>query len=355
MAKKVAYDLKSIKYLEGRAFAPLPLDLLESDAWRGMSVNCWRLVTRLMAEHMAHAGQMNGHLIVSYDQLVEWGIGRRLVAGAIREGEQRGLVRVRRGGKRNQVTDHLSRYTLTFYPILRMPPGENAYHVWPSDEWKRYRDPKLKNRVQVHEGEPGSDHLSTSIGSPSCTEPATEAKVSAVPAQEPSVHEGEHPIISWRDTAEAERPSATTTTGQGGRDPLPPTSERATTTTTTTTPAGRQPAPVEDERDVHPTTDQPEPTSPTRPARNRPTPDDAGVWDIEELIAHQPGKPSPQEALRARATTYLATNPPRGKAGLAERIGLSRPRLSNWLSRRDPNLSRAATVALRLFLDSTEA
>lgn len=342
MAKKVAYDLKSIKYLEGRAFAPLPLDLLESDAWRGMSVNCWRLVTRLMAEHMAHAGQMNGHLIVSYDQLVEWGIGRRLVAGAIREGEQRGLVRVRRGGKRNQVTDHLSRYTLTFYPILRMPPGENAYHVWPSDEWKRYRDPKLKNRVQVHEGEPGSDHLSTSIGSPSCTEPATEAKVSAVPAQEPSVHEGEHPIISWRD---------------GGRDEA-----QATTSAPTDQPvepivvaAGRQPAPVEDERDVHPITDQPEPASPTRPARNRPTPDDAGVWDIEELIAHQPGKPSPQEALRARATTYLATNPPRGKAGLAERIGLSRPRLSNWLSRRDPNLSRAATVALRLFLDSTEA
>ncbi|GAA0595473.1 hypothetical protein [Caenispirillum bisanense] len=323
MAKKVAYDLKSIKYLEGRAFAPLPLDLLESDAWRGMSVNCWRLVTRLMAEHMAHAGQMNGHLIVSYDQLVEWGIGRRLVAGAIREGEQRGLVRVRRGGKRNQVTDHLSRYTLTFYPILRMPPGENAYHVWPSDEWKRYRDPKLKNRIQVHEGEPGSDHLSTSIGSPSCTEPAAEAKVSAVPAQEPSVHEGEHPIISWRD---------------GGKDEAP----AATSTTTTEKPV--EPVVVMAAR-------QPEPVEPPKP-RKRPDADDSGMVDIEELLGSRPAAPSPQEVLRARTEAYLATNPPRGKQGLADQIGITRPRLSNWLAGRDPNLSQGPTVALRAFLDA---
>src|SRR5690242_17325171 len=76
-------------------------ELMASAAWRGRSINCRRFIERLELEHMAHAGKENGRLGVSYDQFVEFGIGRRFIDDVIKEAEDRGLIEVTfRGFKR---------------------------------------------------------------------------------------------------------------------------------------------------------------------------------------------------------------------------------------------------------------
>lgn len=143
-------------------------ELLNSPAWRARSINCIRLIEFLMREHMQHAGMENGNLAAPYDQLQAFGIGRRLIRPAIEEAEALRLIEVRRGGKRNAVEDHVSRYRLTFYATRIKPPDGKPYWQAATDEWKAVTAPMAaeiapqiqarrtasKNRVQVHEGEP---------------------------------------------------------------------------------------------------------------------------------------------------------------------------------------------------------
>lgn len=56
---------------------------MESLAWRSLSLAGRQVLDLVMLEHMAHAGCMNGDLIVSYDDFVKSGIDRRSIAKAI--------------------------------------------------------------------------------------------------------------------------------------------------------------------------------------------------------------------------------------------------------------------------------
>src|SRR6516162_7461818 len=92
---------------EGKAHRPpkgepwvwLTREFLESDAWRNRSINCVRLLDRLMIEHMNHAGTENGNLAAPYDQLVAHGLTRSEIRAAIEEAEFLGLLRYQRGGR----------------------------------------------------------------------------------------------------------------------------------------------------------------------------------------------------------------------------------------------------------------
>jgi hypothetical protein len=101
-------------------FVPLPRTLLESEAWRSLSVNGRRLIDFLMVEWLHHKGKDNGKFLAPYDQLAERGLNRRFVAGAIRECEERGLIEVQRRGKggKGQLP---SEFRLTFLPAYAQP------------------------------------------------------------------------------------------------------------------------------------------------------------------------------------------------------------------------------------------
>ena len=98
--------------MKGEAFVKMPLALLESDAWRSLSINARRLIDFLMIEHMRHGGQQNGRLVAPRRQLCSFGInnGDR-VTDAINEAEAAGLISVQRGNRRRPNT-----YALTWLP-----------------------------------------------------------------------------------------------------------------------------------------------------------------------------------------------------------------------------------------------
>ena len=95
-------------------------------------INTRRLIDFLMQEEMNHGGQENGKLKAPNKQLYEWGIGRRHVAGAIREAEALGFVAVHRGGMRVATT-----YALTWRPTHDGKP--------PSHRWKNHLPKKEKS------------------------------------------------------------------------------------------------------------------------------------------------------------------------------------------------------------------
>ena len=129
---------KSAKLPE-RPFVGLGISLLRSPAWQTRPINCVRLIDRLMLEHLENGGDMNGRLKVPYNQLVDFGINRRFIPKAIKEAEDRGLLRVVRGGWRSTVLREDSLYRLTFFHTMESEQdGRFNVPVAPTDDWKGY-------------------------------------------------------------------------------------------------------------------------------------------------------------------------------------------------------------------------
>lgn len=115
---------------QGEPFVMIPLRLLESEAWRALSINGRRLIDRLMVDHMRHRGKANGSLLAPYDQLVKIGITRRLIGDTIEETTRLGLVECRRGYGRSP-----NRFALTWLPFQD--------GTEPSNRWKSFETPAV--------------------------------------------------------------------------------------------------------------------------------------------------------------------------------------------------------------------
>lgn len=121
----------------GEPFVQLTRELLCSPAWRGMSINCRRLIDFLLCDHMNHAGQENGSLKAPYDQLVIFGLTRSEIAAAVREAEYLRLTRVEHGG-RYAGSNKPSMYELTFL-------GKQRPHPFPAtNDWKKTTEQEVR-------------------------------------------------------------------------------------------------------------------------------------------------------------------------------------------------------------------
>lgn len=162
------------KTAPGDAFVKITRDMLESDTWPLLNINARRLLDFLEREHLRHGGQENGKLLAPWDQLVEFGIGRRFIGDAIMDAKVLGFIDVKEGTGRAPNT-----YTLTF---LTMPGGAE-----PTNRWRTvvvHKGAPQEPSVVVHQGELvrfTKVHYKARSGSPRCT--TTPSVV---------VHQGEH-------------------------------------------------------------------------------------------------------------------------------------------------------------------
>ena len=134
----------------------LTLELLVSPAWQGQSINCRRLIDRLMIEHLRHAGTENGELVVTWDQFVEdTGITRRLIGATLAEAVIRGLLEIEGGHYRGAAKTTPSKYRLTFCAVALRSNLGRRYFGKATHEWRLIK-PAAKTVSMVPEGEP--DH-----------------------------------------------------------------------------------------------------------------------------------------------------------------------------------------------------
>jgi hypothetical protein len=73
--------------------------MLQSPAYRVLSLSAHRVLDRVCIELAQHAGNDNGKLPVTYEQFVEYGIHRHAIAPAIRELEALGFLVVTERGR----------------------------------------------------------------------------------------------------------------------------------------------------------------------------------------------------------------------------------------------------------------
>ena len=118
----------------------LPRELITSPAWQARSITLVRIINALLADHMSHAGQENGNLKATYDQLVASGAGRRFINDAIAEGVFFGLIRVDPGGRWAD-SNQPSTYRLTWlYSIPTNTPATNDWKRVTKEDIKKLRE-----------------------------------------------------------------------------------------------------------------------------------------------------------------------------------------------------------------------
>src|SRR6516165_3965802 len=112
-------------------FTALLTDMLESPAWRTLSLSARRVLDRVAIELRHHGGYEKNGLCVTYADFYKYGIHHHALAPAIREAVALGFLRITRQGRAgNSEFRRSTLYKLTYVNTID---GE------PTHEWKRVR------------------------------------------------------------------------------------------------------------------------------------------------------------------------------------------------------------------------
>jgi hypothetical protein len=117
-------------------FAPRCIDMLESPAYRVLTLAAHRVLARVEIELAHHGGLQNGELPVTYDQFQAYGVPRRYIGPAIHELISFGFIEVKRGRGGNAEHRRPNRFRLTFRPVQAV---RGADVIGPTDDWKRFK------------------------------------------------------------------------------------------------------------------------------------------------------------------------------------------------------------------------
>jgi hypothetical protein len=117
-------------------FSARTVEMLNSPAWRVLSLAAHRVIDRLSIELRYHGGHQKAGVPVTYEQFIEYGIGnRRVVAAGIREAVALGFLEiVRQGRAGNADYRQPTLYRLTFEHHTDCEP-ENF-------RWRKIREPE---------------------------------------------------------------------------------------------------------------------------------------------------------------------------------------------------------------------
>jgi hypothetical protein len=111
------------------------IEMLESPAWKVLSLNGRRVVDRVDIELAHHGGNDNGQLPVTYEDFVEYGVsGKRHVAPAIREAEALGFIRVTEHGRGGNAEYRQPNLFFVTYARAR-----NSHANPPTDDWRKIK------------------------------------------------------------------------------------------------------------------------------------------------------------------------------------------------------------------------
>ena len=124
------------------AWVWLTRPLLASQAMRSRSLYARMMFDALLVDHMSHAGQCNGSLMATFEQLTAVGIPRKFIPATIAELDRLGLVaREHIGGR-----DDPSRYRLTCFGVGLSKPTDDWLVVTEDEAKAVAQEAKLQRR-----------------------------------------------------------------------------------------------------------------------------------------------------------------------------------------------------------------
>lgn len=133
MAKRIRYNR-----IAGQ-WAAREINMLESPAYRILSLSAHRALARIEIELAHHAGKDNGRLPVTYDDFQRYGIDRHSIRPALSELEALGFIEVTDPGRAgNAEFRRPAKYRLTY---------KGTDHDFPTHEWKRVETKEQAERL----------------------------------------------------------------------------------------------------------------------------------------------------------------------------------------------------------------
>ena|ERR1700722_10340332 len=87
-------------------FAARLIEMMESPAYRVLSLSAHRVLSRIEVEWAHHGGQDNGQLPVTFDDFVAYGLHRTAIGPALAELEALGFIVVTDQGKMAHAADY---------------------------------------------------------------------------------------------------------------------------------------------------------------------------------------------------------------------------------------------------------
>jgi hypothetical protein len=113
----------------GGQFSPRLIEMLESPAYRVLSLSARRVLDRLEIEHGHHGGTENGKLPVTYNDFEKYGIHRHAIGPAIREAVALGFLEVTEIGRAGNAEFRApSKYRMTY---------RHTDDAAATDDWRR--------------------------------------------------------------------------------------------------------------------------------------------------------------------------------------------------------------------------
>jgi hypothetical protein len=124
-------------------FVPHTIEMLESAAYRALSVSGHRVLARIEIEHGHHGGKENGRLPGTYDNFEDYGISPKSVAPALREVQALGFVNITTRGRasKSDFGRHPNYFGLTYLP------GPAPKFADPTNDWKQHQTPADASKV----------------------------------------------------------------------------------------------------------------------------------------------------------------------------------------------------------------
>jgi hypothetical protein len=110
------------------------IEMLESPAWKVLSLAGRRVIDRIEIELAHHGGNDNGRLPVTKLDFVEYGIHHNGVAAAIREAEALGFIRITKRGRGGNAEHRQP--NLFFLTFAR---GRDSRAQPPTDDWRKIK------------------------------------------------------------------------------------------------------------------------------------------------------------------------------------------------------------------------
>jgi hypothetical protein len=106
------------------------IEMLESPAYRALSLSGHRLISRIEIELANHGGNDNGRLPVTKEDFIAYGISGRMVAPAIREVEALGFIRVTQRGHGGNAEHRRPHHFLLTFAYGRESLANPPTHDW---------------------------------------------------------------------------------------------------------------------------------------------------------------------------------------------------------------------------------
>ena len=126
--------------IEGQ-FVAYTREMIESPAYRVLSLQARKILRRLEIEHCSHGGAENGRLPCTYDDFIKYGCWRNGISPALVEATALGFIEITSIGKRGygDIPGKASSYRLTY-----LPTHDGAA---PTNEWKKIESIEAANAI----------------------------------------------------------------------------------------------------------------------------------------------------------------------------------------------------------------